>query len=302
MKNLKLKSTFFSLIAIAMVTAFLSSCEKDYVKVNPNENLNEITLDQLKSSQQRWNGQFSDKITLLNYEYVRTIENEQDKQDILGKIADDAKIVANGDLNQPESVIVELINENSAKATTTKDNLRKYIKNRIEISNKVIEMNWDKNGEQFTTYCIANKEGIVWDNILGGVLAVNPEGKEENGASSNSNKMESAYYNWYSYNWSIKSFWGGSAGRLGYKITVHHNDGKTVNKTVTESWASFKYGREVSASWASISSGREYGKIQYALAVGNQDAWISILDRKAGASGPYTKVKYGTKILYPQLP
>ncbi len=289
-------------MAIAMATVFLSSCEKDYVKVNPNENLNETTLDQLKSSQQRWNEQFSEKITLLNYKYVGTIENEQDKQEVLKNIADEAKIIASGELDQPESVKVEMLDENSAKTTIIKDNLRKYIKDEIEISNKVIALNWDKNGKQFTTYCIANKEGIVWDNLLGGVLAVDTDGKEENGTISNSNKMGSRYYTWYSYNLPIKSFWGGSAGNLGYKITVYHNDGKTVNKTATESWAKFKYGRSVAKSWASINSGRDYGKIQYALAVGNQDAWVGILDRKADARGLYTKVKNGTKILYPQLP
>jgi len=121
-------------------------------------------------SQEIWNEKFSDKITLLNYQYVRTIENEQDKQDVLNSISDEAKIIANGTLSKPESVKVEVLNENSAKATITKDNLRKYAKEVIEMGNTVIALNWDKGGELFTTYCIADKEGIIWDNILGGVF------------------------------------------------------------------------------------------------------------------------------------
>jgi len=208
MNFLKLNSSLFSLIAIAMLTVFLSSCEKDYVKVNPNENLNTITLDQLKSSQQRWNEKFSDKITLLNYEYVGTIENEQDEQDILEKIADEATVIASGDLNQPESVKVEVLKENSAKANTTKNNLHKYVKGGIEIGNQVIVLNWDKNGEQFITYCIADKDGIVWDNILGGVVAVDSEIKKENGSSSNKKGASTWYKQW----WYLKYFWGSKAG------------------------------------------------------------------------------------------
>jgi len=36
MKNLKLKSILFSLMAIAMVTVFLSSCEQDIVETPTN--------------------------------------------------------------------------------------------------------------------------------------------------------------------------------------------------------------------------------------------------------------------------
>lgn len=297
MKNLKLKSTIFSLLAIVMVTVFLSSCEKDYVKVHPNENLNKITLDQLKLSQQIWNEKFSDKITLLNYEYVSSIENESDKQEMLKNIADDAKIIAVGNINQPEFVKVEVLKENSAKANITKDNLRKYVKNEIEISQKVIALNWDKNGEQFTTYCIANKDGIVWDNLLGGVIAVDPEIKEESGNGSGSNKMASRWYKeWWTAGW----LWGSKRGEIGYRIEIYYS-GNNVSNTDVQDWGNITLGKSKSESKIVKNSG-SYGKIKYALGLCTPTGTISFnhsnFSVSVGGLGSDI-VRNGYKSLYP---
>ncbi len=287
-------------MAIVMVTVFLTSCEKDYVKVNPNENINEITLQQLKTSKQLWNEKFSDKITLLNYKYVGTVENEQDMQEALNKIADEAKIVASGDLDQPESVKVEVLRENSAKAAITKDNLRNYIKDGIEISNKVIALNWDKNGEQFTTYCIANKEGIVWDNILGGVLAVAPEIEEESGIDSNSNKNGAGWKKWQRRGWKIKAFWGSTIGKLGCTLTIYYNTGGPVTNSDVEDYAWISGGKGVSESKLLVKTG-SFAKAQYALAVAGITGKVNF-DKgsfTASASGAYDEVRNGTFSLYP---
>ncbi len=295
MKNLKIKFGLFSLLAVLAASVFLTSCEQESLILPTDENLPEIVEKQLEVSQQVWNNAFSDKLTYVSHEYMGNIKDKATRAEVVKSITDEAKLVAYGNINQPETVIVEVLEEATEKAVTTRQNLRTYVADEIEVNNHVIAIKWNKGGEIFTTYCVANADGIVWDNVLGGVFSMDEAGNEEY-----SSDYARAASKWYKRWWTVSWIWGSHRGEMGYKITIYYN-GNHVSNVDPEDWADMDAGNEKSESKIIKNSG-SYGKIKYALGLSTPTVSLSFSYNNFSVSSSgigSSRVRNGYKSLYP---
>jgi len=90
MKNLTLKSTVFSLMAIIMITAFLSSCEKEIIPL-PSSNIEQIEIQSSVQNHIKKKGQITfklpsdledaDKKTIQRYLAKMNIEQITEKEE-----------------------------------------------------------------------------------------------------------------------------------------------------------------------------------------------------------------------------
>ena len=291
MKNLKL-GLWCLLVAFA-ASIFLTSCEQENVLL-PDAELPDIVEQQLKTSQEIWNQAFSDKLTYVSHEYVADIKNESDKNKILISMADEAQLVASGNVQEPETVKVEVLDGTTDNAVKTRRNIRNYMADEVEVGNQVIAITWKRGDETHVTHCIANADGIVWDNVLGGVISVDPAGEESHSADTKS--AWKSYRRWWTANW----LWGSKRGEIGYKITIYYN-GSYVSNTDRQDWGHITIGKAKSESKILKNSGN-YGKIRYALGlctpVGTLSFNHSNFTVSAGGIGSNI-VRNGTKSLYP---
>ncbi|MET3037109.1 hypothetical protein ABXT08_13445 [Chryseobacterium sp. NRRL B-14859] len=224
--------------------------------------------------------------TQKSIDLSQSLISDQDQFIAIGNIMDysTVKIGKIGDLYSGEDL------------ATAQKGLKEMITEEIKTGTNVMEISWKGKDGKFTTLCFYNDNGIIWDNIFGGLVMMDTRGKVE---TSNDSAAKVAS-KWYKQWWTAKWLWGSKRGEIGYQITIYYS-GSTVSNTDVSDWGNISLGKAKSESKVTKKSGA-YGQCKYALGLCTPTGSLSFNASKFSVSFSglgSNIVSNGTKSLYP---
>lgn len=308
--------TPFKVFALAMVLS-LTSCQNETTEVLQENTAKKESVSDLKKVLTPSSQTLPDIVQTQLNDSKKNLEQylKNDLQitgvSVLGKLSDANGIsisqnlisdkntyVAFGNITDPASVkIGKMTNFNSGdELSVAQQSLKDVITQEVKPNTEVLEITWNHKGEQFTSLCFYNTNGIIWDNVLGGLLMMD---RGSNVEASNDNQAK-VLSKWYKEWWTAKWLWGSKRGEIGYKITIYYN-GSTVSNTDVSDWGNISLGKAKSESKILKRTGA-YGQCRYALGLCTPTGSLSFNSSNftVSFSGLGSNiVSNGTKSLYP---
>lgn len=204
---------------------------------------------------------------MVGYRTTSVLENEQQITAVKQQLVSNTAIVPQFDGENATSFSLSTVAERIATYSASKDEQENVVKNisevafpMIRVGQKIMQINWQSNGRQFTSTCIYGDEGVVYDNILSNICFVEPENpllnevpvsNPEKGNITGSAQGALAQYSFTStvLNYTITWVWGGTRGKI---IIKHYIIWNGVNYIIdhggtTDAWMS---AGSASARWA----------------------------------------------------
>ena len=309
--------TTFKVFAVLFALT-LTSCQSEDREIQQEENVvQKVTLDQLKKQLNSSNkvlpeivqNQIND--SKVNLEKYLKNDLQITEINVLGQITSQKGIeisqnlisqndnyVAVGNLLEKESVkIGKIQNLNSGKDLQfAQTELKNLVAKEIPTNSSVLEISWNNKGEKFSTLCFYNESGIIWDNVLGGLIMIEERSNTE--VSNNAHaKVSSKYYKeWWTASW----LWGSKRGEIGYKITIYYT-GSTVSNVDVTDWGNISLGSARSESKVTKKTGA-YGQCKFALGLCTPTGSLSFNSTNFSVSFSglgSNAIHNGTKSLYP---
>lgn len=180
--------------------------------------------------------------------------------------------------------------------TVAQTGLKEMVNEEIKTGTNVMEVIWSNKNGKFTSLCFYNDSGIIWDNVLGGLIVMDTRGAVENSNEAAAKVSSKWYKEWWTASW----LWGSKRGEMGYQITIYYT-GSTVSNTDVNDWANISLGKAKSESRITKKTGA-YGQCQYALGLCTPTGSLSFNASKFSVSFSglgSNMVSNGYKSLYP---
>lgn len=267
---------------LVLLVLTLNSCQDDNTEITPEKTIEKQSIDNFKNelaplSSQELPEIVQKQLTLSKENLAKHLKNELQITEVslLGKLStekaliaaqnllsDKESIIAFGNILDPSSVVVgKMQNLHSGKELSVSQTAIKDLAvQEIKAEDNVLEISWTHKSEKFTTFCFYRNSGIVWDNILGGLIMMDPKAKVASSANDNQTKVASK---WYKQWWTADWIWGSQRGEIGYQITIYYS-GATVSNTDVNDWGNMSLGSARSESKITKNTG-SYGQCRYAL-------------------------------------
>lgn len=112
-----------------------------------------------------------------------------------------------------------------------------YLDKVVQPGQGQVELVWERNGQRFTSLCLYNDKGLVYDNVLANVFTV--ENRLPGGAATEQAKVTASAFTATVLSFDIKWVWGGQRGHITVKHSILYASGKiTTNSGSTSAWMS----------------------------------------------------------------
>lgn len=176
-------------------------------------------------------------------------------------VSNQESTIAFGNIKDAKSVVVGKMGTLYSGATlaSSQKNIKDTAAKEIKLEDNLLEITWNNKGKEFTTLCFYRNSGIVWDNVLTGLIMMDTDGKTE---TSDDRQLKVAS-RWYKHWWTADWLWGSQRGEVGYQITIYYT-GSTVSNTDVNDWGNMSLGSARSESKITKNTG-SYGQCRYAL-------------------------------------
>lgn len=254
----------------------------------------QVQLDDSKKNLEKY---VKDGLQISGVTALGTLSTEKSVSIAQNLITDQESFISSGNILAPETVQVsKLGNLSSQELSTAQEGLKEIAQKEIKTNVHVLEITWNNKGENFTSLCFYNDSGIIWDNVLGGLVMMDTRGTSEVSDPA----QAKVSYKWYKQWWTADWIWGTKRGEMGYKITIYYS-GSTVSNTDVEDWANISLGKAKSESKVTKNSGA-YGKCAFALGLCTPTGSLSFNSTNftVSFSGLGSNIVHnGTKSLYP---
>ncbi|WP_228463790.1 hypothetical protein [Chryseobacterium bernardetii] len=181
--------------------------------------------------------------------------------------------------------------------SSAQSGLKEMVTEEIKTGTNVMEVIWSNKNGKFTSLCFYNDSGIIWDNVLGGLIVMDTRSTVENSNTGAAAKVASK---WYKEWWTASWLWGSKRGEMGYQITIYYT-GSSVSNADVNDWANISLGKAKSESKITKRTGA-YGQCQYALGLCTPTGSLSFNASKFSVSFSglgSNMVSNGYKSLYP---
>ncbi|MEO8517132.1 MAG: hypothetical protein ABI426_10320 [Flavobacterium sp.] len=267
---------------LLLLVVSLHSCQDDNADVSPaktieNQSVNnfkkeltplssqelpEIVQKQLNLSKENLSKHLKNDLQITGITVLGKLSTEKGLIDAQNLLSAKETRIAFGNITDPTSVVIGKMQnlyvgkELSASQTNIKD----VAVQEIKTDDNVLEISWIYKSEKFTTLCFYRNSGIVWDNVLGGLIMMDSKANVETSKNDNQAKIASR---WYKQWWTADWIWGSQRGEIGYQITIYYS-GSTVSNTDVNDWGNMSLGSARSESKITKNTG-SYGQCRYAL-------------------------------------
>ncbi|AZA98146.1 hypothetical protein EG359_00315 [Chryseobacterium joostei] len=310
--------TGFKILAVLSVLT-LNSCRDDNNEISKQETIQakvttadlkkevtsisqavpEIVQSQLNESQKSLEKYLKSDLQFAGVDVIGKISTQKGIEISQNLISDKDQFIALGNLLDLSSVKMGRIGDlyTGDDLTIAQNGLKEMATEEIKTGINVMEIIWSSKNGKFTTLCFYNDSGIVWDNILGGLVMMDTRGTSESSTGNESARVASKWYKqWWTANW----LWGSKRGEAGYQITVYYT-GSTVSNTDVNDWAYISLGKAKSESKITKNTGA-YGQCRYALGLCTPTGSLSFNSSNFSVSFSglgSNVVNNGVKSLYP---
>ncbi|KMQ64217.1 hypothetical protein ACM39_16970 [Chryseobacterium sp. FH2] len=313
MKKLLNTCKIFAVLSVLMLNSCrnedseIQSQETVYQKVTVADLKNEIILSgqalpeivqsQINTSKINLEKHLKNELQITGITVLGKISTSKGLEISQNLISQKDNFIAAGNIVEPETVKIGKIQSlnSGEELNIAQTELKNLFGKEITVDSNVIEISWDNKGEKFTSLCFYNDSGIIWDNILGGLIMMDQRGNAE--TSDAQSKVSSKWYKqWWTANW----LWGSKRGEIGYKITIYYS-GSTVSNVDVSDWGSISLGKAKSESKVTKKTGA-YGQCRYALGLCTPTGSLSFNSSNFSVSFSglgSNIVSNGTKSLYP---
>jgi hypothetical protein len=268
-------------VLLMLSALILNSCQDDSIDSAQGNSIESQLIESLKqelspASSQELPQAVQNQLNLSKANLSRYLSDELQitEVEVLGKISTDKAIVtaqnvvsneestiAFGNIKDKKSVVIgkmKNIYSNNTLASTKK-NISEIAVKEIQLEDNLLKITWTNKGQKFTSLCFYRNSGIVWDNVLGGLVMMDTKGNVEVSDNTQSKIASKWYKQWWTASW----LWGSDRGEIGYQITIYYS-GTTVSNTDVSDWGYMSLGSARSESKVTKETG-SYGQCRYAL-------------------------------------
>ncbi|MFC7775320.1 hypothetical protein [Flavobacterium sp. GCM10027622] len=226
-----------------------------------SQELPEAVQNQLNLSKANLSRYLNDELQITEVEVLGKISNAEGITTAQNVISNEESTIAFGNIKDKKSVVVGKMKKihSGNELATTKKNISEQISKEIQLEDNLLKLTWTRNGQNYTSLCVYRNSGIIWDNILTGLIMMDTEGKVETSNNSQAKITSKWYKQWWTASW----LWGSDRGEVGYQITIYYT-GSTVSNTDVSDWGYMSLGSARSESKVTKETGA-YGQCRYAL-------------------------------------
>ncbi|MFC4815863.1 hypothetical protein [Flavobacterium sp. GCM10023249] len=226
-----------------------------------SQELPEAVQNQLNLSKANLTRYLNDELQITEVEVLGKISNAEGITTAQSVISNEESTIAFGNIKDKKSVVVGKMKKihSGNELATTKKNISEQISKEIQLEDNLLKLTWTRNGQNYTSLCVYRNSGIIWDNILTGLIMMDTEGKVETSNNSQAKITSKWYKQWWTASW----LWGSDRGEVGYQITIYYT-GSTVSNTDVSDWGYMSLGSARSESKVTKETGA-YGQCRYAL-------------------------------------
>ncbi len=310
--------TAFKLVAVLSVLT-LSSCSDENNEITKQETVQTkiTTADlkkettpaspalpnsvqaQLNESQKNLAKYLNNDVQIAGTNVIGKISTQKGIELAQKMIADQDQFIAVGNLLDLSTVKLGRIGDlyTGDDLATAQTGLKEMVTDEIKTGTNVMEIIWSNKNGRFTTLCFYNDSGIIWDNVLGGLIMMDTRSSFED---SNAGATAKVVSKWYKEWWTASWLWGSKRGEMGYQITIYYS-GSSVSNADVNDWANISLGKAKSESKIVKRTGA-YGQCQYALGLCTPTGSLSFNASKFSVSFSglgSNMVSNGYKSLYP---
>lgn len=226
-----------------------------------SQELPQAVQNQLNLSKANLSRYLSDELQIAEVEVLGKISTDKAIATAQNVVSNEESTIAFGNIKDKKSVVIgkmKNIYSNSTLASTKK-NISEIATKEIQLEDDLLKITWTNKGQKFTSLCFYRNSGIVWDNVLSGLVMMDTEGKIEVSNETQSKIASKWYKQWWTASW----LWGSDRGEIGYQITIYYS-GSTVSNTDVSDWGYMSLGSARSESKVTKETG-SYGQCRYAL-------------------------------------
>ncbi|WP_126650241.1 hypothetical protein [Chryseobacterium aureum] len=310
--------TTFKVFAVLSVL-LLHSCHNENTEMNQQETVQaRVTADDLKKeitplpspivpdavqlqlneSQKNLEAYLNNDLQIAGVAVLGKITTPKGIELSKSLITDKDQYIASGNIMDPSSVKIGRMGDlyTGEDFTTAQQGLKEALTEEVKSGTNVMEITWNSKAGKFTTVCFYNDSGIIWDNIFGGLVMMDPRGNSE----ASNNQAAKVVSTWYKQWWTANWLWGSKRGEAGYQITIYYS-GSTVSNADVSDWGYISLGKAKSESKITKKTGA-YGQCRYALGLCTPTGSLSFNSNNFSVSFSglgSNIVSNGTKSLYP---
>ncbi|MCB2407910.1 hypothetical protein [Hymenobacter lucidus] len=112
-----------------------------------------------------------------------------------------------------------------------------YLDKMVQPGQGQAELVWERNGKRFTSLCLYNEKGLIYDNILANVFTIDNQLKSA--AAGEQAKVTASAFTATVLSFDIKWVWGGQRGHITVKHSILYESGRiTTNSGTATAWMS----------------------------------------------------------------
>lgn len=253
---------------------------------------------QLDASQKSLEKYLKNDLQIAGVKVIGQISTQKGIEISKSLISDKDQFIAVGNLMDLSTVKLGRIGDLYVgdDLSTAQTGLKEVVTEEIKTGTNVMEVIWSNKNGKFTSLCFYNDSGIIWDNVLGGLIVMDTRSTVENSNGVASKVVSKWYKEWWTANW----LWGSKRGEMGYQITIYYT-GSSVSNADVNDWANISLGKAKSESKITKKTGA-YGQCQYALGLCTPTGSLSFNASKFSVSFSglgSNMVSNGVKSLYP---
>ncbi|GAA0562883.1 hypothetical protein GCM10009415_51220 [Chitinophaga japonensis] len=196
---------------------------------------------QLDSTISNWNKHAVVDIRLTGYRFLETPVSAQQLSDVRKQLMDGNNLVPYFDGEHASSFRLSSISERNEESLRTageqdglslRAQLGQALDTLLRAGQGQVELQWTSQGRRFTTLCVYNEQGLVYDHMLANLFLVEDETESED---ANLRKTYTATVR----NITIKWIWGSTRGKVIIKHSILVDGGRiTSNWGSSEAWMS----------------------------------------------------------------
>ncbi|MCB2379008.1 hypothetical protein LGH70_15510 [Hymenobacter sp. BT635] len=257
-----MRTTTTSLLWAALLGVSLSACQKEQHNLpEPTQQDSSVRgLDPVvQAGNLRIQGQLDSTIAfantnpalnlkLVSYSFRNRLTSAQEVDAAKARIMDAGSVIpVYGDLQkagkgtQTPSFELVSLQESARQAGSSASNaqagISDYLSKTVQPGLGQVELIWERDGQQFTSLCLYNEKGLVYDNILANLFTI----KDEMGTvkASEQAKVTTSAFTATAVNFDINWVWGSQRGHITVKHTILYASGRiTTNSGTASAWMS----------------------------------------------------------------
>ena len=192
-----MKRYLFSAGIVLFIVLFFAGC----FSLNGTPDKVKISVEAVMND---WNLLFSNSLELISWDYVGTIEDDDDLKETLELLTDpDSVRLFQIDITDPSFASIILL---SSIPSADQDEFAESVEELVDLGQHKVRLNWKiiPSGSEFTTIALVDENNMVWDSIVGSVVVEEvkflPVAGEKSGSVT------------------IKWLWGAERGKISWSL------------------------------------------------------------------------------------